>query len=333
MLLKRLKQNSSANLVFIPIAAVLLWLKSLFLPFVYDFFPDETSSLLYAPVHTWVNAYPLVGVVLSLLLIIALGFLMQMINAQYLFIRIRSKFPGILYVLVVGGFVFLHTLHPVYFAAVFFLFAVYRLFSTFEKKKPYSALIDTGFLLGVGSLFYYHLVFIFPAFLLGVLILTRETRWRELVITALGFLLPFLFAFSYVFFTNQLNEHVAIFKSQILFPISKISANYALWFYLAVLVLYTVIASIDILTQYDSKKISSRKFFSVYFWIFTCSLLAFVVVPGASLEMLLISSIPVTFLISNLFIFMKRRFWSELLFMLLLGIIIIMQYAQSIFHA
>lgn len=333
MLLRRLKPNNSGNLIFIPIAAVLLWVKSLLSPFVYNFYPGEAAAVLYAPIHSIINQSQLASVAISLVLIIVLGFLMQMLNAQYLFIRIRSKLPGILYVLVIGGFVFMHTSHPVFFGAAFVLLSIYRLFSSFEKKKPYSAIFDSGFFLGLGSLFYYHLVFLYPAFLVGVIILSRETKWRELLILFLGFILPYIFAFTYVFFTNNLEETLAVFVKQIITPVNHFKANFNLYLYMGTLVFYTLVASIDILKQYDHKKVSSRKYFTVYFWIFSCSVLSFAFVPGASTEILLISCIPVTFLISNLFVFMKKRFWGELLFILFIGVIILMQFAEVLINA
>ena len=84
-----------------------------------------------------------------------------------------------------------------------------------------------------------------------------------------------------------------------------------------------------LLKQYDSKKVSSRKYFSIFFTIFVLGMLSFAFIPVTSQEMLVIIAIPVTYLISNLFVFMKSRFWSEVLFILLLGIVIFMQFSDK----
>jgi len=332
MILKRIKTNSGLNLFLIPVAALVFWSKNLLHPTVYDYSVCESKNILFSPILNLVGNNPFVHAVISLLLIVALGFLMQLVNDRYSFIRIRSKLPSILFVIIMGGFVGLHTLHPIYFGAIFVLFAINRLFGMFEKSRPYSAIFDVGFLLGVASLFCFNLIVLFPAFFVSIAVLSREKKWREFVIPLLGFLLPFFFATSYAIITDNFQEILEIYKCNITTPVNHFQGNSALQIYLGVLFLFTVIGSIDILKQYDNKKISSRKYFTVFFWVFIFSIISFVFIPAASQEMLLIAAIPVTYLIANFFVFMKKKFWSELLFTLLLVSVIIVQFAEFIFN-
>ena len=332
MLLRRLKSNNAFNLVFIPIVAIAFWAKSLLNPFIYDYTACENTNVLFAPVVKLLGTNAFLHSLVSLVLVIALGFLMQAINARYAFIRIRSKLPGVLFVIVLSGFLELHTLHPVYFGALFVLFAISRAFSMFEKARPYSAVFDVGFLLGVASLFCFNLVILFPAFLLSVFLLSRETKWRELLIIILGFLLPFVFAVSYAFVTDKLPQTLTAFSQSLTVVVNHLKDNLVLQAYLAVLIFYTLIASLDILKQYDKKKISSRKYFTVFFWLFVFSLIGFVFVPAISQEMLVISAIPVTFLISNFFVFMKRKVWGELLFGVFVLVVIALQFSEFILN-
>lgn len=332
MLLRRLKSNSGINLLLIPIAVLAFWINSLLHPFIYDYSSCENANVLYTPIANLVGNKPIVHVIIGALLVVALAFLMHLINSRYAFIRIRSKLPSTLYVIVLAGFTEMHTLHPVYFGAIFVLFAIYRLFGVFEKAKPYSAIFDVGFLLGISALFCLNLLVLFPAFLVGVVILGRETKWREPVILLLGFLLPIAFALSYAVVSNSLPETLDIFMQGIKTPVNHFKGNYTLQAYLGVLVLYTGIGTVDIIKQYDKKKISSRKYFTAFFWIFSLSMIGFIFVPAISQEILVIAAIPVTFLISNFFVFMKRRFWGELLFALLIVFVIILQFSGYIFN-
>lgn len=332
MLLRRLKSNSGFNLIFIPIAVAALWMKSFWQPFIYDYSSCENSNLLFKPIAQLVGNNALVHVIVGALLVVALAFMMQMINARYAFIRIRNKLPGLLFVIVLGGFTELHTLHPIYLGAVFVLFAVYRLFSMFEKSRPYSAVFDVGFLLGVSALFCLNLIVLFPAFVIGVAVLSRDTKWREFVLILLGFVLPFLFAFSYAFITDEFQTTFEILITSITQGVSHLFNNLALQIYIGVLIFYTLIASIDILQQYDKKKISSRKYFTAFFWIFLLSLIAYIFLPAASQEMLIIVVIPVTFLMSNFFVFMKRRVWGEFFFALLLVVVVFLQFFELVLY-
>lgn len=325
MILRILKSNRAVNYILFPLIAVVVWLESLINPEIYSFYHGETQNILYKPVDNLFKDAALLQSIASLVILLALALIVLQINNRYSFIRVRTMLPAPLFIIMISGLIELHTLHPVYFAAFFVLIAIHRFFSAFDKAKPYSAVFDAGLSLGVAALFYFNIVVLFPAFLFGIPILARETRWREFVIVLLGFLLPFIFALSYAFVANQLLEVLKIFEINTLSPNNHFKANVPLQVYLGFLIILTLLGSIKIIQQYDTKKVSTRKFFTVFFLLFVTSLASFTFVPATSQEMLVITAIPVTFLVANFFVFLKSRFWGELLFALLLIIVIILQ--------
>ncbi|WP_319271152.1 DUF6427 family protein [uncultured Draconibacterium sp.] len=332
MILKKLKSNSSVSLILVPLVTIAFWIKSLQHPFAYDYFPGEEQNILYNFIYRLVEGNPLIQVISGMVMVVLLAYVMQLVNDRYMFIRIKSKLPALLFAVIVGGFVPMHTLHPVYFGAMFMLLTVYRLFAMYETKKAYASAFDIGFLLGIGALFYFNLVVLLPAFIVGVAMLGRETGWREFLTLLLGFLLPFIFVTAYAVLSDRLMEIYGILQQNIFTPVNHFRSNIPLQVYLVTLILFTITGSIGMFGQYDSKKISSRKYFTVFFWIFIFSLVGFTLIPVTSQEMLVITAIPVTYLIANLFVFMKSRFWSELLFILLLLIVVSMQFSFDIFQ-
>ena len=326
MILRILKSNNFGNLFFIPVAVLAFWAGKLFAPFVYPFSPGEAQNVLYKGIHNLTGNAPLLSVILSAVLVVILAVFIELIITRYQFIRIRTRLPAILFVLLVGGLTQLHTLHPVYLAAIFFLFAIFRFFGIFEQTKAYNIIFDVGLLLGIASLFYFNLFIVMPAFLIGVSVLSHGTKWREYFILIIGFLLPVIFALSYFFYTDQLNEVLAVFIEFVTQSIGNLRGNILLQVYLGVLIFLTAIASIDIAQHYDSKKVSSRKYFLVLFFIFLFSMVSFIFIPATSQEMLIITAIPVTFLLSNFLVFLKSRFWSELFFYLLLAVVVATQF-------
>ncbi|MFV0593573.1 MAG: DUF6427 family protein [Draconibacterium sp.] len=326
MLLKTLKSNNLSNLIFVPIAVLAFWFGKFLAPYNYDFMPGEAENVLFAPIFRLTSESPLLNVILSAVLTIVLAGLVEMVIARYQFIRVRTRLPAVLFVIIIGGFTGLHTLQPVYFAAIFLLLAIFRLFGIFETPKAYTTAFDVGFILGVGFLFYFNMVVFLPAFLIGLLVLNRDTRWRELVLIIIGFLLPLAFAVSYFFYTDRLYPLLKVFEQSITEPVNHFRSNIPLQVYLGVLVVLTIMGSVVMAQQYDTKKVSSRKYFSVLFLVFLFSLIGFTLIPAASHEMLILTAIPVTYLISNLLVFMKSRFWSEFFFLFLLGIVIALQF-------
>lgn len=329
MILKRIKSNSQLNLIVFPFFAILLWLRSVLAPFGYQFYDGESEMLLFAPLYNLIEEYYQLQVIVSLLLAIILGAMVQAINDRYSFIRIRTKLPASLYVIIIAGFMPLHTIHPVYFGALFMLWATYELFGTFDHAQPYGKYFNCGFILGIGSLFYLNLIVLFPAFLIGINVLNKERNWRNQILMIIGLIATAFFAFSYVVLADAQEHVIETLRSNILTPVNHFRRNIAMQGYLFILVFFTLLGSIRIIQQYDTKKISTRKYFSFFLILFVFSMISFVFIPVTSQEMLIIAAIPVTFLMSNMLVFMKSRFWSEFLFVILLAMVVFMQVSDK----
>ncbi len=325
MVLRILKSNHPVNYFLVVLFGILFWAESLINPQTYPFYRGENENFLFFPIFKLLAGNPLAGSITALVLTVVVALLMLNINGRYVFIRIRTMLPAPLFMLMIGGFTGIHTLHPVYFSAVFFLFAIHRLFGVFGKSKPYSSAFDAGFWLATGSLFYLDLIFLLPAFLSGIMVLSRENFWRVSLVHLTGFFLPFFFALSIALLTGQFPELLKVFEHNMVTTNNHFISNLYLQIFLGFLVLLTIFGSIRIIQQYDTKKVSSRKYFTVFFLIFVFSLTGFIFIPPVSQEMLVITSIPVAFLVSNFLVFMKSRFWGELIIALLIGIVIFMQ--------
>lgn len=326
MLVRVLKTNQPINYFILLIAGILFWLVKIIHPQPYTFFTGENENVLYKPIDLLINSSPFLQTVLSLLAAMVMAVVIQQINSRYAFIRVRNMIPAPLFIIILGGMMYIHTMHPVYFGALFMLFAIYRLFGTYDKSKNYSAVFDVGLLVGIGSLFYFGLLFLLPAFLIGVGMLGRDTGWRDYTILLLGFVLPLFFALSFGILTEHFLEILKTFEQNVLTANKKFSLNPQMLVFFGWLILITALGSIGIIQQYDTKKVSSRKYFVFFFLIFIFSIGTFVFIPAVSHEILIITAIPVTYLIANYLAFMKSRFFSELLFSLLVLLVIIQQF-------
>jgi|LSQX01.1.fsa_nt_gb hypothetical protein len=325
MLLKISKSKSTINYLLPPLAGITFWLQGIIKPNPFKFFTGEAENLLYQPFNKLTENNLLIRSISALALVVILSYLIQHINNHYNFIRQRSILPALIFIIIISGFPEIHTLHPVYFASLFFVFAIFRLFSAFEKSKPYSAAFDTGVLMGVASLFYFNIFFIVPSMILGLSILSPEKRWREFALLVTGLLLPFFFAFTYTYFTGQSLGLLKIFELNIMTSNNHIKGNIPLQFYITYLIFLTFLGSIKILKQYDHEKISTRKYFMILFLLFVNSITVLLLIPGSSSEILIISAIPLSYLMSNFFLSLKSRFWGELLYFIMFADVITLQ--------
>ncbi len=326
MLLRTLKSNQTFHFLLIPVIAAALWFKSFMNPVLFPFYSDEDMMLLYQPINALIGKSTIVSNIFALLFIILLAFLILKLNVQYTFIRVRTVLPSILFILITSGLHELHAMHPVYPAALFLILTVDRIFNAYDKEVIHSNAFEAGIFLAIGSLFYLNLVFFFPFLWIGLIILKQKVNWREFILTTLGFIFPWLAALTYYAATGQTDELMVTLKSNLSLHQSFLKGNLPIQIYMGFLVLLTLLASFLILSQYDGKKISSRKYFKAFFWIFLISCVLIAANPAVSQEIIILLAIPLTYLISNYLIYMKRQIWGEIFLYILTAGVIYLQF-------
>jgi len=326
MLLKALKTNHAYHYFLIPLIAMAIWTRSFMAPAMFSFFPGENMMILYQPVNYLLEDSPLASHIVALLFIILLSFLILKLNVQYAFIRSRTFLPPSLFLLITSGMADLRAMHPVYLAALFLILSIDRIFNTYDKESIHSNAFDSGIFLAIGSLFYFNLVFFFPLLWISFIILRPNVNWREYILTTLGFILPWLAALAYYMVTDGIDELIKTIKANFALHQEFLWENLPIQIFIGFLVLLTLLASLFLLTQYDGKKISSRRYFKTFFWIFLISVILVVANPSVSEEIIIIMAIPLTYLISNYLIFMKRQTWGEVLLYLLAAGVIVLQF-------
>lgn len=326
MLLKALKSNQPYHILLIPVIAIALWIKSFMNPVIFPFYPGEDMMILYQPINSLLKTNPLASNIVALLFIILLAFLILKLNVQYAFIRVKTFLPSSLFVLITSGMHDLHAMHPVYLAALFLILTIDRIFSSYDKEIIHSNAFDAGIFLAIGSLFYLNLVFFFPFLWVGFITLKPKVNWREYILTTLGFILPWLAALTYYLISGRTDELIQTLETNFTLHQTFLRGSLPVQIYIGFLVLLTLLGSYTLLAQYDEKRISSRKYFKAFFWIFLISCILIIASPAVSQEIIIILAVPLTYLISNYLIFNRRQIWGEILLYLLTAGVIYLQF-------
>jgi hypothetical protein len=326
MILKSLKSNQPFFILFIPLISIGLWIYSFLNPKLYSFYQGENSMILYQPIQFLLENRPLMSVISAFVFMLLLAFLILKLNYQYAFIKTRSFLPSVLFILIASGIHMMQTMHPIYPAALFLILSVDRIFATYDKEVIHSNAFDSGIYLAIGSLFYLNLVFFFPFLWIGFIVLKPKVNWREYILTTLGFLLPWILALAYYVASNRMEELVQTLTANISTSQLYLRDNLPIQIFIGFLGLLTIISSIFILGQYDGKKISSRKYFKAFFWVFLFAGIQLLANPVVSQEIIIIHAIPLTFLISNYLIFMRRTVWGEIFIYILIAGVIYLQF-------
>lgn len=319
MIYKIVKSNRLAGIIIVPVIIVLFWLVQLFHPADYPFYEGENQMPLYVGLSKIVGNWRFMPSVLGLVLLIISGLLVQRINSEYVFFRIKTILPLSVFMFMACGFKQFHTLHPVYFGTIFLILALYRLFSAFEQRKPLSQAFDASFLIGLGSLFYLNLMLFLPAIIVGVVTLGKDTNWREVIISFIGAFLPWLLTFAGYFLIGDVTDLENAILHCFLTYNKMLPDSIVMYAYVGFLLLLILVGSLFILKNYDEKKVNLRQYYQIFFFVFVTTVLAAVFVPSGSWELFLIAAVPVSFLISDMLIVIGKRFVGEVVISLFIA--------------
>ncbi len=328
MLLKVLKSNQAYHFILIPLIAGALWVRSFMQSTVFPFYPGEDMMLLYQPINYLIGQNQLANNIIALVFTILLAFLILKLNYQYTFIRSRTFLPPSLFVIIASCIPDLHAMHPVYPASLFLIIAIDKVFGSYDKETFHSNAFDAGIFVAISSLFYLNMIFFFPSIWFGFIILKQKVNWREYVLSTLGFVFPWIGAYLYYLITNQSDEFFLTLERNLVSDQVFLSKGLPIQIFMGYLFFLTLLGSFFLLAQYDEKKISSRRYFKVFFWIFLISVGLIAASPAVSHEIMIILAIPLTYLISNYLMFLKRQFWGEVFMYVLIAGVIFLQFAN-----
>jgi hypothetical protein len=153
-------------------------------------------------VYGWIGQSGWLPDLVALLLVLLQALLVNVIVAKYRMARTVSLYPGVFYILIVSSFPdFLH-LSPVLMANTFLLLVLYELFDSYKKYTAAGSLYNIGLWLGVAALFYYSMLAILIAAIIGFSIV-RSFKVREVLMILFGLISPYWYGIFLV--ANMIN--------------------------------------------------------------------------------------------------------------------------------
>jgi len=325
MLLRFFRSSGTQMIIFVPILGVMLWMHSILkTPHVLFLF-DHSPMPLYKFITGFLPATSAVATSITLALVILQGYWLVRLNSRFIFINSRNYLPAFLFVLLCASIPDLQRLNPVLLSGFFLLLAIEKVFESYRNNKLAYEYFVAAFYISVGSFFYPYLIF-FIFSLWAALAVLKPFNWREWIFTIIGFFVPLFFAFSfyYLVYSDPLrlyNDFKASFSTGFLFS-DYHTPGIAFFGFMVLMVL---LASQYMIRNYAVMKILPRKAFTIIFWLFANTVAVYLLVSQASVEMIFLAAIPLTYLFSNYFTFMKSTRWGNILLLIFLILIIWIQ--------
>ncbi len=326
MLLKHFKRTGPLAILLISLVMVVLWISPIIrVSGRFSLYFDLDPMPLYGIISSITGTHPIPGILFSILLVSLMAFLVVNLNTVLFFINERTFLPALFYILISALFPQYQVMNPAFFGAVFLMLAIMRIMETYRIQGTAYNFFDAGLLIGTGSLFYANLIW-FGAITISGIILLRALNLKEILLSILGLLTPFVLAagFYYVSGKNPLDLLYLLD-----FNLFGRRAEFVFEPVTVIAILYTGAITLMALSHLfmiiGTKKIQARKTFSLLLWILLISVLIWFFVPSVSVEIIWIAAIPLSYYLSHYFIFLKKKLLPEILFTLFFLLIFFIQ--------
>ena len=322
MFLRLFNSKNVYSAILIPLVAFLFWMEPLKVPVALVVIPGEGMMPLYTFFAKFFISSTIWPVVTGFLLVLLNSLLLSLLSYEFQFLQHRTFLPGILYVAIVSSFPSLQTFHPVYPATLFVLLAVYYIFSTYHRKNEISSTFNASFLLSIGALFYLPVITLLPLIWISIFVLQKSDNWRLLVIPLIGISLPWLLLWTFLFVSVSDQTFIASIVQGMKTANNQFMYNY--WFLIVTCFIFLLSAfgSISLINSVSIRKMSTRKYFIILYWMLGLSIPSVFLLPSTGLGIIAITTIPVAFLISHFFMTGKRGFWKEFFFFIFLATLV-----------
>ncbi len=259
--------------------------------------------------------YNLLARIFFLIIVFLQALYLSYLNKKYFFISERTFLPSILYLLIVSLNKNTQEFSGVIISNFFIFFIIDQLFNSYKKDNAITNFFNSGIFLAIATLLYFDNIFFLLIIFIGFITI-RQFKWREWLSVFFGLLSIFIIYFLIIFIFNgtiDFSKYSFYFTKVI--TISKSHKNIIFVTYLLIILL---LAIINLIKRYDTKKISTRKYMLIFIWILLVNIALFFLIQFIDFRILFISFMPVSYLFTMYFINIKNKIWQEILFSILI---------------
>lgn len=306
-----LNNNGPVVFLLMPLFMLLLWGKALTTGVHYFFSFDDSQMPLYFFISRHLGGSLYLSVILGFVLVALQVALFIRLNVKYILIENRSFLPAFLFIFITGSFFQLQRIHPAMIANIFIFLAIDRLLGSYRKEKAFSEVFDIYFLISLSSLFYFNAIY-FIIFFWIAFITIKPFSLTEWIVSILGLITPYFFITSYYYLTDNLLAWLNLIKNNVHGISNKMlyMNNYYFIFFIF-LFIFILISILYFIQGINIKKVVIRRYYTIFIFYILFCMVIFFLLHSSSIELLLIISMPVAFLLSYFLLSLKKRWIKE----------------------
>lgn len=326
------RQSLLKTLLYFVLLAAIFWGAELFHPERSGLVAAAHADLLIAPaagmplgtlIDSWLGHFPVIGILLSSLLVFVNSFFVTRIVIRNVIFLERTYMPAIIYLLVSSGYYNSYMSFRPLLVALLLLIAVEIIFKSYNYKGlATGAYMVVGFIFGTAGAIYAPALFL-VALLPVALVLFRLFDLREWVAAFGGWLLPLFFSAYGVWlaggdFAGVFSECREVLLTPKSLPPVGLFSSFEWTFFGCVAVLF-VLSMLTFFGRSRSYKLKPFKVYIFFIWMLVVAVLILTFVPSRSFYQLPIVAIPLAVIIPTYFNSRKPNFVSNFLYMLMMG--------------
>ena len=273
------------------------------------------------------NNHYVLAVIAVLLIFIQSLILNSLVNHTKLFDK-ATFVPSLIYITSACLFREFLFLSSAMISITFIIPALGKTLRFFRRQHCYGDVFDMGFLIGTAALFYRPAVALI--FLLFVaLTIMRAFNWREWVIGLSGFFSLFFLTGTFYFMIDKLPSFLGDYLlSPTIVPRNHFASTLSLSSVIGYTGLLVLIASLIFLFNFLKSAVLARKFLVLSGWTFFLMALSSLLTGSVALHYFVILSVPLSIVISYLFLNIKRARIADIVHLLWVAIALFFQYYQ-----
>ena len=300
MLLRTVKTRSPGILIFLMLITFLLWWSSFINPQIPRFHFDQVGMPLYQWVMNVLDQHTLVNRVVAFIILLLHGLLVLRFNQRYILIPTQTYSHAIFYLLITSSFVQLQRINPGLLSSLFVFLMLDQLFAAYRKPYILNRMFMAGMFVSLAGLFYLPSVVFILLIWIGLFIL-RSFNLREWFVPLLGLAFPLLFVFAYYYLSEALSLEGLIntLKNNYQTGATITYYNISYYIFFGLTGILVVLGSFSLLGRFPQLKIYVRKYYEIWWWMFSGTIALFVLSSQASVELLYFAVLPLSFLLAD----------------------------------
>lgn len=258
------------------------------------------------------QSFPVLTVSVALIMVIIQALILFYVFQANGFFKRSNFLPAIIVLLSYSWNIDFQTLHAVLPSGIFIIIALNSIMKMYGQQAAYRQVFTAAFSIGIASLFYLPLAFLF-LMVWFTLITYRIFTWREYAVFLVGFILPLVYYFSWLFWSDNMPSGLHQLSDSLFNLIlpPRLSNVNTIWLSASAFIM--VVTMVAVLNIMGDKLISIRRRSWVLFNFSSAVAIMMLLTGWSMLSANYLFAIPLSFFITGSVTLLKRKFWFEIM--------------------